>query len=103
MTMVIQPDLQLIFGTCLVYLMAGYYSSYALWTVFVWLCYRIIRRWLRDPRLLVGRAVVVTGASTGFGKAIALELAARGAVVFAGSRREEDGKKLEEAYSMLKV
>ena len=46
------------------------------------------------------RVAVVTGASTGFGKAIALELAARGAVVYAGVRREEDGTKLEDAYKV---
>src|SRR5690606_847227 len=35
-------------------------------------------------------AVVVTGASSGIGKAIALELAQRGFVVFAGVRTAED-------------
>jgi len=37
------------------------------------------------------RSVLVTGASTGIGKAIALALHARGFVVFAGVRRESDG------------
>ncbi|HNR31558.1 MAG TPA: SDR family oxidoreductase [Candidatus Hydrogenedentes bacterium] len=40
------------------------------------------------------RIVVVTGASTGIGKACALELAARGFRVYAGVRRTEDGEAL---------
>ena len=40
------------------------------------------------------RAVVVTGASTGIGKAIALALDARGLRVFAGVRKEADGEEL---------
>lgn len=39
-------------------------------------------------------AVVVTGASTGIGRAIALELVRRGYRVFAGVRRDEDGQRL---------
>jgi NAD(P)-dependent dehydrogenase (short-subunit alcohol dehydrogenase family) len=45
----------------------------------------------------VGRcegAVLVTGASTGIGEAVALSLAARGNPVYAGVRREADGEKL---------
>ena len=39
-------------------------------------------------------AVVVTGASTGIGRAVALRLASRGRRVFAGVRREQDGEAL---------
>jgi NAD(P)-dependent dehydrogenase (short-subunit alcohol dehydrogenase family) len=41
--------------------------------------------------------VLVTGASRGIGRAIALELAGAGLSVFAGVRRAEDGRRLEEA------
>ncbi|HEX7039846.1 MAG TPA: SDR family NAD(P)-dependent oxidoreductase [Trueperaceae bacterium] len=43
------------------------------------------------------RAVVVTGASSGIGKAIALHLAQRGFLVFAGVRRPEDEAALTSA------
>jgi NAD(P)-dependent dehydrogenase (short-subunit alcohol dehydrogenase family) len=43
----------------------------------------------------VMRAIVVTGCSTGIGKACALRLAREGYTVFAGVRREEDGRALE--------
>lgn len=39
-------------------------------------------------------AVVITGASTGIGRACALDLGARGFEVFAGVRRPEDGERL---------
>lgn len=42
-------------------------------------------------------AVVVTGASTGIGRAVALRLAGRGRRVFAGVRREQDGEALAAA------
>lgn len=41
--------------------------------------------------------VLISGASTGIGKACALELAARGVKVFAGVRRPEDGEALRAA------
>ena len=41
--------------------------------------------------------VVVTGASSGIGRACALHLASLGFPVFAGVRREEDGRALEDA------
>jgi NAD(P)-dependent dehydrogenase (short-subunit alcohol dehydrogenase family) len=41
--------------------------------------------------------VVVTGASSGIGRATALELASSGFRVFAGVRREEDARALEDA------
>ncbi len=41
--------------------------------------------------------VLISGASTGIGKACALELAARGVRVFAGVRRHEDGEALHAA------
>jgi NAD(P)-dependent dehydrogenase (short-subunit alcohol dehydrogenase family) len=44
-------------------------------------------------------AVVVTGASTGIGRAIALLLDAEGYRVFAGVRKEEDGRELSQAAS----
>ncbi len=43
------------------------------------------------------RAAVVTGASTGIGKAAAVELAGRGFEVFAGVRRDADAQALREA------
>lgn len=46
------------------------------------------------PLSAEGRAVVITGASTGLGRAGALELERRGFRVFAGVRRAEDGEKL---------
>ena len=45
------------------------------------------------------RFVVVTGASRGLGRSVALELARRGFSVFAGVRRPEDGKDLADAAS----
>lgn len=47
------------------------------------------------------RAVLVTGASTGIGKATALVLDANGYRVFAGVRKEEDGRALSDEASGL--
>jgi NAD(P)-dependent dehydrogenase (short-subunit alcohol dehydrogenase family) len=41
------------------------------------------------------RSVLITGASTGIGRASAIELAKNGFDVFAGVRREEDGRSIE--------
>ena len=45
------------------------------------------------------RFVVVTGASRGLGRSVALELARRGFSVFAGVRRQQDGNALVDAAS----
>jgi NAD(P)-dependent dehydrogenase (short-subunit alcohol dehydrogenase family) len=50
----------------------------------------------RVPNEPVGRrAVVITGASSGIGRACALKLARAGFHVFAGIRNDEDAKALE--------
>lgn len=43
------------------------------------------------------RSVLISGASTGIGECCALDLARRGYQVFAGVRRDEDGRRLEQA------
>jgi NAD(P)-dependent dehydrogenase (short-subunit alcohol dehydrogenase family) len=48
-----------------------------------------------DGTRLAGRAAVVTGVSSGFGRATALALAAEGARVVGMARREEPGRELE--------
>lgn len=45
------------------------------------------------------RAILITGASSGIGEACALELDRRGFRVFAGVRRQEDGRRLTQASS----
>lgn len=50
-----------------------------------------------------GRAVVVTGASSGIGKAVALGLAERGFRVYAGVRRPEDADALTTAWNAQPV
>ncbi|HEV2639103.1 MAG TPA: SDR family oxidoreductase [Actinocrinis sp.] len=49
------------------------------------------------PPRSAGRAVVVTGASSGLGEACALHLSREGFHVFAGVRRPEDGERLRAA------
>ena len=46
-------------------------------------------------------AVLVTGASSGIGRAIATTLAEQGYQVFAGVRRQSDGKELERLHPGL--
>src|SRR5215216_1307751 len=55
----------------------------------------------RSPKASLGRprAVVVTGASSGIGRAAAMKLARSGFRVFAGVRKEEDAEALEETAS----
>ncbi len=50
-----------------------------------------------------GRAVVVTGASSGIGKAVAFGLAERGFRVYAGVRRAEDAEALQAEFTALPV
>jgi NAD(P)-dependent dehydrogenase (short-subunit alcohol dehydrogenase family) len=49
--------------------------------------------------MVTSRSIVITGTSSGIGRAAALALAARGFHVFAGVRREEDGEALRAAAS----
>ncbi|MEM0986005.1 MAG: SDR family NAD(P)-dependent oxidoreductase [Pseudomonadota bacterium] len=48
------------------------------------------------------QAVVITGASTGIGRAIAEHLAGRGWLVFAGVRKESDGEPLKAAVPAIR-
>ncbi len=58
--------------------------------------------WLRWRRNLVGSRVLVTGASSGVGRAVALELARRGARVLATGRRGDRLVEVAEAAAGLK-
>src|SRR5262249_33071120 len=49
------------------------------------------------------RSVLISGASSGIGKASALHLAERGFFVLAGVRREQDGQQLESASRQLRA
>ena len=60
----------------------------------LWLLYRALRPFLRSLSRVDGKAVVVTGSDTGFGRAIALKLASEGVYVFAGVLTAASGKKL---------
>ncbi|MFN2545718.1 MAG: SDR family oxidoreductase [Actinomycetota bacterium] len=53
----------------------------------------------RGPGLVPGRSVVVTGASTGIGRACALDLDKRGFAVFAAVRKDADAESLKQAGS----
>ncbi len=54
-----------------------------------------LRRYSCQPTIHAGRAVLVTGSSSGIGAAVAAELDRRGFRVFAGVRSSEDGKRLQ--------
>ena len=54
---------------------------------------------LTDSGVSSRGAVVITGASTGIGRACALSLDALGFQVFAGARKAEDGESLRRASS----
>src|SRR5688500_17050131 len=57
----------------------------------------------RGARRYDGRIAVVSGASTGLGRRLALDLAARGATVTAVARREELLRDLGLAYEVCDV
>ncbi len=61
----------------------------------------VLRRGEKRSRILIGdnRAVVITGASTGIGAASALHLDRLGFTVFAGVRKPEDGRVLQQTSS----
>ncbi|WP_342354177.1 SDR family NAD(P)-dependent oxidoreductase, partial [Streptomyces inhibens] len=59
----------------------------------------------RQPKPLppAGRAVVITGASSGLGKECALQLEQRGFRVFAGVRKVADGERLRAEASSARL
>ncbi|MFI2261032.1 SDR family oxidoreductase [Streptomyces tubercidicus] len=59
--------------------------------------------WQPKPLSPAGRAVVITGASSGLGKDCALHLERRGFRVFAGVRRTEDGARLRAEASSARL
>lgn len=56
-----------------------------------------------DPNTLRGKAVLVTGASSGIGRRIAETLANQGAFVYAGARKERDIDELSKHKNMLGI
>ncbi|MFE6738363.1 SDR family oxidoreductase [Streptomyces tubercidicus] len=59
--------------------------------------------WQPKPLSPAGRAIVITGASSGLGKDCALHLERRGFRVFAGVRRTEDGARLRAEASSARL
>ena len=60
-----------------------------------------LTRATRSPQALAGKTVVITGASTGIGRAVALECVTRGAKVVLAARHEEELEKVaREARSL---
>lgn len=59
------------------------------WLALPYLLFRLVRAYLLiDLLCMQGKAVVITGASSGFGRAVALKMHSLGAVVFAGCNRQ---------------
>ena len=81
-------------GAATFFYLAKIYNSDLLLLPMIWMIYRFMRHFLRNSAYLTNRGVVVTGCDTGFGKAIALQLAKEGAVVFAGVMDSNNGQNL---------
>eukprot|EP00013_Stygamoeba_regulata_P021054 CAMPEP_0177653490 /NCGR_PEP_ID=MMETSP0447-20121125/13765_1 /TAXON_ID=0 /ORGANISM="Stygamoeba regulata, Strain BSH-02190019" /LENGTH=307 /DNA_ID=CAMNT_0019156953 /DNA_START=149 /DNA_END=1072 /DNA_ORIENTATION=- len=64
--------------------------------VFLWGMIRLIRKlmWRSVPWLAAGKLVVITGASAGIGKSLALEYARQGARLVLAARRENELRKV---------
>jgi NAD(P)-dependent dehydrogenase (short-subunit alcohol dehydrogenase family) len=59
------------------------------WIALPYLFFRLVRAYLLvDLSCMQGKAVIITGASSGFGRAVALKMHELGAVVFAGCNRQ---------------